>query len=65
MIGIGSEIGGYLDPALVDTALAGDPVDDLNPSWEGEPHSFPGGEVPLVDGRIAIVDSNGVIVGYR
>lgn len=60
---IGAEIGGYLDPTLVDSPMGNDEI-ITPPSGGGEIHGGPV-EVLLVDGRTAIIDSNGVIVGFR
>lgn len=62
----GADIGNYLDPNLINSSFSEmGTIDPVHPSCEGGIMGFPGGEVPLTDGRIAIVDSNGIIVGYK
>lgn len=58
------EVGEYLDPGLVATT-SGDVI--INPSWGWGVMSARSGEtyVPLVDGRTAIVDSEGIIIGFK
>lgn len=57
-------IGTYLDPMLVDNvALASDEDIGLNPSWGAGTMSLR--KVPLLDGRIAEVDENGIIVNIE
>ncbi len=58
----GTNIGEYLDPAMIDSAVL-DMTNDLRPSEEGVIQGLV--DVPLADGRTAIVDSNGIIVGFR
>lgn len=55
-------IGTYLDPSMVDNAaLAGEGIiDPMHPSWEAGVMSLR--KVPLLDGRVAEVDENGIIV---
>ena len=58
----GTNIGEYLDPAMIDSAFAnGDVI--IKPSEEVGILGVV--DVPLADGRTAIVDSNGIIVGFR
>lgn len=56
------DVGSYIDPNLIDTELLG--IGNGHVSWEGDVMSI-GGEVPMVDGSIAIVDENGIITGYK
>lgn len=55
--------GDFIDPALVDAGLLGDT--DIPVPGSGGIDISSVVEVPLVDGRIAIVDGNGVIVGFK
>lgn len=57
---IGSGIGDYLDPALLPAGTGDIPI---NPSQDWEITGVI--DVPLADGRVAMVDADGVIVGYR
>lgn len=56
------DVGSYIDPNLIDTELLS--IGNGRVSWEGDIMSI-GGEVPMVDGSIAIVDENGIITGYK
>lgn len=55
--------GDFIDPALVDVGLFGDK--DITVPGSGGYDISSIVEVPLVDGRVAIVDSNGVIMGFK
>lgn len=55
--------GDFIDPALVDVGLFGDKDIPVPGSGGYDISSIV--EVPLVDGRVAIVDSNGVIMGFK
>lgn len=59
----GTNIGEYLDPAMIDSAF----VDNygVKPGHSEEIGIMGLVDVPLADGRTAIVDSNGIIVGFR
>lgn len=57
---LGIQKGNYIEPNMIDNQDIG----PLYPSWGGGVMST-GGEVPLVDGRVAIVDKNGVIIGFK
>ncbi len=59
----GTNIGEYLDPAMIDSAVLNGVVDPIRPSEEGVIQGLV--DVPLADGRVAIVDGNGIIVGFR
>ena len=59
----GTNIGEYLDPAMIDSAVLNGVVDPIRPSEEGVIQGLV--DVPLADGRVAIMDGNGIIVGYR
>ncbi len=60
----GTNIGEYLDPAMVDSAFTNNDLEPWpNQSWESGAMGLV--DVPLADGRTAIVDSNGIIVGFR
>lgn len=58
----GGQIGDYLDPQLVANPNGGDII--INPSW-GIGIMSVGGEVPMIDGRTAIVNSEGIIVDFE
>lgn len=56
-----NDIGTYVDPGLITpNNIVTDPED---PSFTGEFEGF--SIVPLPDGRSAIVNSEGLIVGYK
>lgn len=57
-----NEVGTYLDPNLIDMeALQG--IGNLRPSMDGGLMSV--GEIPLLDGSVAIVNEEGIITGYK
>lgn len=56
-------IGEFIDPAFVNVDLYGDKEIPVTPSGDIIIEGIV--EVPMVDGRIALVDSNGIIVGYK
>jgi len=60
---MGDDVGQYLDPAIVDPAV-GYSIPDWRPSWGMGVMSLRkrGTEVPLSDGRIAIINDEGVII---
>lgn len=59
---IGTDIGNYIDPNFIDASVAGS-IGPINPSWGGDIMGLH--EVPLTDGRVAIVNSDGMIVDYK
>lgn len=62
MAAIGTDVGNYIDPSLIDSSITG-PIDPIHPSWGGDITGLR--EVPLTDGRVAIVDGDGMVVGYK
>lgn len=58
---LGTEIGSYLDPEMIDL-----PEGSIGPILNSDTWDITGIiEVPLVDGRIALVDSDGLVVGFK
>lgn len=57
----GTEIGQYIDPGMISTQDYDGGT--WRPSMEGE--ISPASLITLPDGRIAIVDSEGIIIGYK
>lgn len=57
----GGKIGDYLDPQLIANTNS-DII--INPSW-GIGIMSVGGEIPMIDGRTAIVNSEGIIVDFE
>lgn len=58
----GTEIGQYIDPGMIPEQNYGE-LEAWRPSFNGA--ISPAGLITLPDGRVAIVDSEGIIIGYK